>query len=146
MRYQTFFACVLLAGGLALAGCVQPGGGVKSFHATLSGAQEVPPVPGKGSGQADVKLDTATHVITWNLTFSNLSGPPVAAHIHGPAAPSANAGVLIGFKVGGNPITGSAVLTDPQIAALMAGNLYINIHTAKNKPGEIRGQLAPYGM
>ncbi len=145
MRYRTFFACVLLAGGLALAGCVQPSG-VKSFHATLSGAQEVPPVPGKGTGQADVKLDTATHVITWNLTYSNLSGPPVAAHIHGPAAPGSNAGVIVGFKVGSNPMTGSAALTDPQIADLMAGKYYINIHTAKNKGGEIRGQLAPYGM
>jgi hypothetical protein len=137
MRYQAFFAGVLLAGVLALAGCVQ--GGVKSFHATLSGAQEVPPVPGSGTGQADVKLDTATKTITWNLTYSGLSGPAVAAHIHGPAAPGSNA-------VAGNPITGSAVLTDAQISDLMAGNDYVNIHTAKSKGGEIRGQLAPYGM
>jgi hypothetical protein len=145
MRYQSFFACAVLVGALALAGCVQPSA-VKSFHATLSGAQEVPPVPGKGTGQADVKLDTATHIITWNLNYSGLSGPPLAAHIHGPAAPGANAGVIIPFKVGSNPMTGSAVLTDPQITLLMAGKYYINIHTEKNKGGEIRGQLAPYGM
>jgi hypothetical protein len=144
MRYQAFIAGILLSGVLALAGCVQ--GGVKSFHATLSGAQEVPPVPGSGTGQADVKLDTATKTITWNLTYSGLSGPAVAAHIHGPAAPGSNAGVVVPFNVAGNPITGSAVLTDAQISDLMAGNDYVNIHTAKSKGGEIRGQLAPYGM
>jgi hypothetical protein len=145
MRYQPFIACVLLAGGLALAGCVQVSG-VKSFHATLSGAQEVPPVPGKGSAQADVKLDMATHMITWSVSYTGLSGPPVAAHIHGPAAQGSNAGVMVPFKVGSNPMSGSTYLTDPQIANLMAGNTYINIHTEKNKAGEIRGQLAPYGM
>ena len=141
MRYQAFFAGVLLSGVLALAGCVQ--GGVKSFHATLSGAQEVPPVPGSGTGQADVKLDTATKTITWNLTYSGLSGPAVAAHIHGPAAPGSNAGVVVPFNVAGNPITGSAVLTDAQITDLSSGNTYINIHTANNKGGEIRGQITP---
>ena len=145
MRYQSFFAGVLLAGSLALAGCVQPSGGVKTFHANLTGLQEVPSVKTAATGQADVTLDTATGIITWKLTIKNLSGPPVAAHIHGPAMPGANAGVLIGFKVGEAPITGSAVLTPQQMADLMAGKYYVNVHTAQNKPGEIRGQLQPVG-
>ncbi len=144
MRYQSFFAGVLLAGGFALAGCMQPGG-VKTFHANLTGLQEVPSVKTSATGVADLTLDTATDVLTWKLVIKNLSSPPVAAHIHGPAMPGANAGVLIPFKVGEAPITGSAVLIPQQMADLMAGKYYINVHTAQNKGGEIRGQIQPVG-
>jgi CHRD domain len=144
MRYQSFFACVLLAGVLALAGCVQVSG-TRSFHANLTGLQEVPSVKTMGKGQADVTLDNASHIITWNLTYINLSSPAVAAHIHGPAMPGANAGVMVPLKVGANPITGSMYLNDAQIADLAAGKYYINVHTANNKGGEIRGQLLPVG-
>jgi len=145
MRYQSFFAGALLAGGFALAGCIQPSGGVKTFHANLTGLQEVPSVKTAATGQADVTLDTATGIITWKVAIKNLSGPPVAVHIHGPAMPGANAGVLVPFKVGEAPITGSAVLTLQQISDLTAGKYYVNVHTAQNKGGEIRGQLQPIG-
>ncbi len=156
-------AGILLAFGIAFGAQAQYGGGqapampaapamptapampsvAKSFHATLSGAQEVPPVPGGGKGSAEFKLDAATKTLTWTVSYSGLTGDPVAAHIHGPAAPGANAGVLIPFKVGSNPITGSAVLTDAQISDLSSGKTYVNIHTAANKGGEIRGQITP---
>ena len=115
----------------------------KSFHASLSGAQEVPPVPGGGKGSAEFKLDAATKTLTWTVTYSGLTGDPVAAHIHGPAAPGANAGVEVPLAVGKNPMTGSAVLTDAQINDLSTGKTYVNIHTAANKGGELRGQIMP---
>ena len=148
MRHSLFALSMLLVGGLALAGCAQSSSTVKSFHATLTGAQEVPPVPGAGTGQADFKLDTAAKTISWNVTYSNLSSPAAAAHIHGPAAAGVNAGVMVNLAGGGmaNPLTGSAPVTDAQITAITGGNTYINIHTAKNKGGEIRGQITPYGM
>ena len=53
-----------------------------------------------------------------------------------------NAGVAIPFKGKlKSPIKGSAVLTDAQAADLMAGKDYVNVHTAANKDGEIRGQV-----
>ena len=42
-----------------------------------------------------------------------------------------------------SPLSGTATLTDAQIADLNAGKWYVNVHTAANKGGEIRGQLMP---
>ena len=147
-------AGILLAFGFAYGAQAQYGGGTpaampavpsmaKSFHASLSGAQEVPPVPGGGKGSADFKLDAATKTLTWTVTYSGLTGDPVAAHIHGPAAMGSNAGVEVPLAVGKNPMTGSAVLTDAQISDLASGKTYVNIHTAANKGGELRGQITP---
>jgi hypothetical protein len=148
-------AGVLLAFGFATGAFAQYGGSApsmpaaptmsKSFHASLSGAQEVPPVAGSGTASADFKLDAASKTLTWTVTYSGLSGDAVAAHIHGPAAMGANAGVEVNLAPGGmaSPLTGSAVLTDAQITDLSTGNTYINIHTANNKGGEIRGQITP---
>ncbi|HTC17920.1 MAG TPA: CHRD domain-containing protein [Stellaceae bacterium] len=151
-------AGVLLAFGFATGAYAQYGGSTptmpatpaaptmsKSFHASLSGAQEVPPVAGNGTASADFKLDAATKTLTWTVTYSGLSSDAVAAHIHGPAAMGANAGVEVNLAPGGmaSPLTGSAVLTDAQITDLSTGNTYINIHTANNKGGEIRGQITP---
>ena len=129
---------VLLTCGIAQAAEV-------NFKADLSGASEVPPVTTAGRGTATAALDPATKMLTWTVTYSGLTGPATAAHIHGPAATGANAGVLVPLvPAGGNfasPIKGSATLTDAQISDLEAGRTYINLHTANNKAGEIRGQL-----
>jgi CHRD domain len=115
----------------------------KIFKATLSGASEVPPTTGAGTGAATATLDTATNKLSWDVAYSGLTGPALAAHIHGPADPGQNAGVAVPLKVTPSPITGSKVLTAAQMADLEAGKYYVNIHTAANKGGEIRGQLQP---
>ena len=101
-----------------------------------------PGIASSGKGMATASLDTMTKNLTWTVDYSGLSGPATAAHIHGPADPGANAGIVVPFT--GNlasPIKGSAALTDAQVAQLEAGKWYVNIHTEANKPGEIRGQL-----
>ena len=101
-----------------------------------------PGVVSSGKGTATATLDTATKALAWDVEYSGLSGPATAAHIHGPADPGKDAGVVVPFT--GNlasPIKGSAILTDAQISQLESGKWYINIHTAANKAGEIRGQL-----
>jgi hypothetical protein len=126
---------VLLGCGVARADQV-------NFKADLGGASEVPPVTTAGKGTATVSLDTATKMLTWTVTYSGLSGPATAGHIHGPAAAGANAGVLVPLSGSlASPINGSATLTDAQISDLEAGRTYLNLHTADNKGGEIRGQL-----
>jgi hypothetical protein len=112
-----------------------------SYKAELKGSQEVPATDSKGAGTAALSYDTATKTLKWNVTYSGLSGPATAAHIHGPAEPGKNAGVQVGFAKPDSPIEGSATLTDAQAADLAAGKLYINVHTAANKGGEIRGQV-----
>ena len=111
-----------------------------NFKADLSGASEVPPVATAAKGGATAALDTASKTLNWTVTYTGLT--PTAGHIHGPAVAGANAGVLVPFSGSmASPIKGSATLTDGQISDLEAGRTYVNLHTADNKGGEIRGQL-----
>jgi hypothetical protein len=111
------------------------------MKATLDGGQQNPPVTTKGKGTATLTFDTTSKKLRWDVKYSGLSGAAIAAHIHGPAAMGENAGVVIPFKKLKSPIKGSATLTDAQAADLMAGKYYVNVHTAANKDGEIRGQI-----
>lgn len=138
MRKTTLAAVGLLVTALAW-GYSQAA--TEVYHGTLSGAAEVPPVTSSGSGTASVNLDTATKQITYNVTYTGLSGPAAAAHIHCGAAAGANAGVSVPFAKPDSPITGSATLTEAQMADLQAGKCYVNVHTAANKGGELRAQL-----
>ena len=135
---------VLLAGAL-LSAILTAGASAETiaYKAELKGSQEVPANDTKGTGTAAFTYDTASKHLTWKVTYSGLTGPATAAHIHGPAEPGKNAAVVIGFPKPESPIEGSATLTDAQAADLAAGKLYINVHTAANKGGEIRGQLTP---
>ena len=114
------------------------------FKADMTTAAEVPPKTTAGKGEALATLDTATKTLSYTVTYMDLTGPATAAHVHGPAAVGANAGVVapMGPPVA-SPIHGTATLTDAQIADLEAGKYYVNVHTAENKGGEIRGQLMP---
>jgi len=117
-----------------------------NFHATMDGKSEVPPTTSAGSGDMLGTLDTSSKQLAYTITFMGLSGPATAAHFHGPAAPGANAGVAV--AIGTNPtspMSGSVTLTDAQMADLQAGKWYVNVHTAANKGGEIRGQVMPTG-
>lgn len=111
------------------------------MKATLNGAQEVPAVNTQGTGTATFMFDTVSRKLDWDISYSGLSGPAAAAHIHGPAAAGANAGVMVPFPAPASPIKGSATLTEAQAAALVGGQTYVNIHTAANGGGEIRGQI-----
>ena len=113
----------------------------ETFHGTLSNGAEVPPVTGSGSGTATVTLDTATKQITYNVTYTGLTGPAAAAHIHCGAAAGANSGVAVAFPNAASPISGTATMTDAQVADLEAGKCYVNVHTEANKGGEVRAQL-----
>ncbi len=138
MRKTTFAAVAVLAAGLTL-GYAQAA--TETFKGTLSNAAEVPPTTGTGAGTATVTLDTATKMVTYSVTYTGLTGPAAAAHIHCGAAAGANAGVAVPFPAAASPISGSATMTDAQIADLEAGKCYVNIHTAANKGGEVRAQL-----
>jgi hypothetical protein len=88
---------------------------------------------------ADVKVDTAAKTITWTIKVDGLTGPATMAHFHGPAAVGANAAPEI--DISKMIESGTAPITDAQIADIVAGNVYLNIHTAKFPKGEIRGQV-----
>ena len=137
MRRVMLLATILTAGWLSAASAA-----MISFSATLNAASEVPPTTSGGTGDMLGTLNTATKDFSYTVTFTNLTGPATAAHFHGPAAAGANAGVVLPLGTAPtSPIHGNKALTDAQIKDLEAGKWYVNVHTAANPGGEIRGQV-----
>jgi hypothetical protein len=136
-----FFATAALTAAVFVAGVSIAQAEMLKMKATLNGAQEVPAVTTRGTGMANFTFDTVTRKLDYDISYSGLTGPAAAAHIHGPAAAGANAGVMVPFPAAASPIKGSATLTEAQATALMAGNTYVNVHTAAHGGGEIRGQI-----
>jgi hypothetical protein len=134
----------VLAGGLCallLTGAAQAA--EQQYRAVLTGASEVPAVQTPGSGQLLARYDTKTKQLTYTLVFAGLTGPAAMAHFHGPAAVGVNAAVVV--PINGDlsaPVHASVTLTDAQAKELAEGKWYVNVHTAANKGGEIRGQVA----
>jgi hypothetical protein len=129
------FSAALAFGSAAFAESV-------SFKADLKAASEVPPVESKGTGSLTASYDTGSKALAYTVNYSGLTGDATAAHFHGPAAASQNAGVVVPVTGSvASPIKGTATLTEAQAADLTAGRWYFNIHTAANKGGEIRGQV-----
>ncbi len=100
----------------------------------------MPPNTSTGHGELSAELETTEKVLVYRATYADLSGPAVAAHFHGPAAPGADAPPVIMVNAD-TPIHGTAVLNDSQIADLEAGKWYFNVHTQGHPGGEIRGQV-----
>lgn len=114
----------------------------KMMSARLIGTSEVPPVSSTGTGMLEATVNTQTMVLSYTLSYAGLSGAVTAGHFHGPAATGVNAGVAL--PLNGNlssPIKGETTLTAAELAALMAGNWYVNLHTSAHPAGEIRGQV-----
>jgi glucose/arabinose dehydrogenase len=122
-------------------------GDIADFILTADGTQQTPPVATGAAGSGTATLDLATHELSWNFQYSGLSGPATAAHFHGPAGICETAGIQLSLLEEGGPpsgqIVGSAQITAPQAADLLAGLWYLNIHTTLNPGGEIRAQVAP---
>ncbi|MEX2011174.1 MAG: CHRD domain-containing protein [Chloroflexota bacterium] len=143
-----------LAAGLLILALASVARAAETFTATLDGANSVPPVAGDGSGSATVTISDDGQSVSWEVSYSGLTGAPAAGHIH-IAAATANGPVMIPFAtVTATGSTGTFNAADYAggdglpadwagvLAAIRGGNTYVNIHTAANPSGEIRGQLA----
>ena len=108
---------------------------------TLSGDNEVPPVKSVGVGSGFFAIAN-NKSITGQVNTSGING--TAAHIH-EGAPGTSGPVTIPLIKQGDSykVQDGTKLTDAQHAAFMAGKLYVNVHTAANPNGELRGQLKP---
>ncbi len=122
-----------------------PGGEIRGqigrqvYYATLTGAQEVPPNASTATGTATFIFDPETRTMSGTVNTAGVVG--TASHIHIGAIGVA-AGVAIPFTGGPSTWTmPSTVLTEAQVASLVAGNFYANVHSAAIPGGEIRGQL-----
>ena len=119
------------------------------FSTVFTGAAERPdPVDTTATGTGYLALEG--NRLHFQVQYAGLSGAAVAAHIHGPAAASQAAGVLINlapYAVGGfatnGTLAGSIDLTEIQKTLIAQGLTYVNIHTPGHPGGEIRGQVSP---
>jgi hypothetical protein len=115
----------------------------------LSGANEVctPPTPcgdADGRGRAVLLIVPAFNLVCWHISWRDVDGV-VAAHIHGQAAAGANAGVVVDFtasvKPGASSASGCTKDADADPIAETPSLYYVNVHSAANPGGAIRGQL-----
>lgn len=132
---------IIAAAAISLAACSgMPYG--NQVRVTLSGDQEVPAVRTSASGGGTITINTDRSV-SGSVTTTGVAG--TAAHIHHAAA-GKNGPVIVPLTKSGDgswSVAAGAKLTDAQYEAYKAGDLYINVHSAENKGGEIRGQLKP---
>ena len=149
MKRQTLVRSALAATVvLALAGCASqrtsapaasaaPAPIYETYRATLSPNEEVPPAANsRGTGTAEVRVNIRDNSFTWKTTHSGTTGPVTMGHIHGPAAPGANAGVVVPLQGSEKPSgEGSGKLTAAQYGDLAAGLYYVNLHTAQYPGG-----------
>ncbi len=117
---------------------------VLPFTVLLNGDSEIPAVNTTATGIGTLTL--AGSNLTYNISFTGLSAPATAAHIHTPATATNNASPSVPFTVAaatsGN-ISGSTALTADEVAAIVNGMAYVNIHSTNFPAGEIRGQIVP---
>ncbi len=119
-------------------------GGIMDFEFAIDSDQVVNDLElgsSTPSGSGTATFDPATSLFEWTITYDGLTGPATAMHFHGPAAPGEAAGVDLGISLSDSPVEGSATLTAENVATLQSGMWYLNIHTAANPAGEIRGQV-----
>ena len=121
----------------------------RNYEINLSASQETHAVTSNATGNASLKLvkGQGTNILSITGTYKNLSGPAKAAHWHGPAKEGEDGPVVFALTLvesatpGTGTFSGQRDLTNNQIHFYLAHESYINIHTAKYKKGEIRGQV-----
>ena len=135
-----------------------------NIKARLNGFQEVPAISTTGKGEFTGRLNEDGNMLSYELSYSNLTGPTVVgAHIH-IGQPAVAGGVMAFLCGGGNKpacpvsgtVTGNIVASDiigpasqgiaagefeEMLRAIQSGNTYVNVHTNLYPGGEIRGQV-----
>lgn len=138
---------IVVAGALAMlvlaaVSSARSSSGMYHLSATLNAGQEVPKQVVKNQsahGSFEATL-SGTH-LAWTLTFAKLTGPATAAHIHlGGMGKSGNVVVPLCTPCK-SPMKGTATISASLLKTIKKHGTYVNVHTAKNPNGEIRGQL-----
>lgn len=141
-------AAVMMITALTAAGCADmrnkmpdwmPGSGAVSVR--LSGAEEVPPVSTTASGSGRFRL-ADDGALSGSVTTKGVAG--TAAHIHF-GAKGKNGPVIVPLDKNGDTysVPAGRKITEAQVKAFKAGELYVNVHSARHKGGEVRAQIQP---
>jgi hypothetical protein len=114
----------------------------KDVSLNLTGAEETPPVTTSATGTGKISI-AKDHTVKGSIKTTGIEG--VAAHIH-VGAPGQSGPPIITLTKGADgtwKVPEGSKLTDEQFASFTSGNLYVNVHSADHKSGEIRAQLKP---
>ena len=159
MQRHQLAAALVLALAAGVAGCDdddETGPSNPRFTAALAAGNEVNPDPPITSNATGTTTFTQTGgTISYTIDVTGLSSNAIAAHIHGPASATENAGVIVPLtpvaaQMSGRLATGSftaAAITaagvsfDSLLVLMRNGNSYVNVHTANHPAGEVRGQI-----
>ena len=139
------FSSILGVGALVAAAALLAGGGsalAVDLKVNLTGADEVPPVTTSASGTGTITV-AADKSVSGSIKTSGVEG--TMAHIH-VGAPGQTGPSIITLNKGADGawmVPAGSKLTDEQYAKFKAGDLYVNVHSAEHKPGELRAQLKP---
>lgn len=141
MKMLSTFRVATTIGMLAVAGNVL----ADEVRLTLSGGEEVPPVATQATGSGAITVN-ADMSVSGSVTTTGVAG--TMAHIHVGRAGANGLPAITLTKTGDNAwaVPAGARLSEEQYKAYRAGELYINVHSAQYKGGEVRGQLIPPGM
>lgn len=146
MRSRPFLLLAAFSAGVAvLGGAKSANGAIISLSANLSGVQETPPNASPATGIGLVVLDDVANTIKVNESWSGLSAPATASHIHtggvGIPGPVTFALTSVPAATSGS-LEQTFAVTPAQIASLEAGQMYFNVHDSVFPGGEIRGQIS----
>ncbi|MEJ7694153.1 CHRD domain-containing protein [Daejeonella sp.] len=128
----------------------EPVDNMKRVTVTLSGAQETPAITSSGTGSAKLIFDPVLKTINYNMTWTLGSSSATTANMHFHGAEDGsdlkNSAVVFGITgfttANTGTISGTTIaLTDVQVAQLLAGKWYLNIHSSTVTSGELRGNI-----
>ena len=139
IKNQSRICALLAATALAFGGASAL---AKDVKGNLSGAEETPPVMTSASASGSIKV-SEDGAVSGSIKTAGIDG--IAAHIH-VGAPGQAGPPIITLDKGADglwSVPAGSKFTAEQLASFKAGNLYVNVHSAEHKPGEIRAQLKP---
>ena len=120
---------------------------IQNNNVVMNSAQVVPPATSAGVGRTEMTYNYKTNILSYKITWNGLGSAVTAIHIHGIADIGQPAPIiqnLTGFSTATSGSISNTLLVDEVIVkqdVLLAGKYYVDVHTANNPQGEIRGQL-----
>jgi hypothetical protein len=144
MTYTAAVAIAAIVSASAFAASTAPTRSTASakLKAFLTVNQEIP-APTGASGTGTFTATVTGKTIKFRLTFTGLTGPATAAHIHAALAGKANPVPAVPLcSPCKNGQTGTVTASAAVMKKILGGATYVNVHTKNNAGGEVRGQIA----
>lgn len=128
-----------VAGSLLLAGVSAAHAEDISLVAHLLGSSAVPPTQSDAFAEAQFTYHSDSRALEYYVNYDGVA--PAKVDIHGPGSVKENAAAAVTIPLSESPISGTVTLTAAQGADLLAGRMYLDIHSKTHPDGEIRGQI-----